>query len=1015
MALASLYARLTGRSVEASREHWRNGYVEEGTVGIPGFWIIVKTSHPSWVESAYLPNLTILSAHELLHAYQDELSGLPASGVPDDEVPFHGPSWATEGIAEFFAYKASDAGGVLSYDTKRANSVSHAKNMEKPLRGMETWEGGLKGYSYDLPLLGAELLASYAGEDALLRFYMLQRPGTTWQEAFQSAFGMTVEEFYELFEEHRPTPTGPQTVDDYIVWKVGDDVSPSLEAEARETVLAVHDYGVGIGMPRIDRSIAIFLYHNLDSLAAAFEANTGEPTTESWYWPEFSQGKLTIFAGRDWIAVTTSATRYQEWSPDTRKRELAGNLFDVYRRALTGIWQGTPRDAVDPEGPQWLRAGSREYLTYQALRAPGPESCDPTRDRYARISESVDTPLSEAETSEDFWALENSSAHGFLAVELLAEQAGQESIMGYFASLRTGVTWQEAFHAAFGITIEEFYQLFEEHRAAGFLEPGSPESADGKMSAPGPFDHLLQDPSLPPFIRWDVESTVDSRDVEAAIWGVKLMGELQQSLGLPDSEVPINIVIYKDMEKMACNYAIDLGWDLETSRKYWANAVGVSGRGHIYLRASTPQRLRTEPNRLMHTMVHELTHAHFQAGISGLMTDLSGHSRGSTEVPRWLAEGTAMLVTAMLLRENYPENYSQHERSRAEQASNALATGLTLRDSETWPPSEGGRVGMDEAGLNIVACIYNCGYFAAELLASRVGVGKLFDYYLLLEPWMTPGGSEEDFPRPGWRLAFEKAYDMTVEEFYELFEEHRAAGFPDPEGPTPTATPKPEPVVHPSDILDWFADPPDDKHSFAAKSIERIWDRHPDLAAGVARLIWVGDGITWNEEFVLEELSYVVSEDPELVRAVVNQEHRSYLLEVGSGSAERAADYPWLADGMNARELYAIIEIARIAKRNQGFAERVLGYTWLADGITEAEARGLGALSRWALLAPELVDRVLKYAWLDDGITYSEPGHALPPTRIRGTCGSRGGQTGNGLPVAGRRRDVGRSVAHRQT
>ena len=134
----------------------------------------------------------------------------------------------------------------------------------------------------------------------------------------------------------------------------------------------------------------------------------------------------------------------------------------------------------------------------------------------------------------------------------------------------------------------------------------------------------------------------------------------------------------------------------------------------------------------------------------------------------------------------------------------------------------------------------------------------------------------------------------------------------------------------------------------------------------------MADGITWNEEFVLEELSYVVSEDPELVRAVVNQETRSYLMGLGSESAERAADYAWLTDGVNARELYAIIEIARIAERNPGFAELVLGYTWLADGITEAEARGLGALSRWALLAPELVDRVLKYMWLDDGITDAE-------------------------------------------
>ena len=127
-----------------------------------------------------------------------------------------------------------------------------------------------------------------------------------------------------------------------------------------------------------------------------------------------------------------------------------------------------------------------------------------------------------------------------------------------------------------------------------------------------------------------------------------------------------------------------------------------------------------------------------------------------------------------------------------------------------------------------------------------------------------------------------------------------------------------------------------------------MWDLYPDLAAGVARLTWVADGITWNEEFVLEELSYVVSEDPELVRAVVNQETRSYLLGLGSGSAERAADYAWLANELDARELYAIIQIARIAERNPNFAERVLGYTWLADGITEAEARGLGALSRWA-------------------------------------------------------------------
>ncbi len=1255
-ALASLYARLTGRSVEASREHWRNGFAEAGTVGIPGSWSIVKTSLPSSVESAYLPNLTKISAHELLHAYQNELSGLPASGVPDDEVPFHGPRWATEGIAEFFAYKASDAGGVLSYDTKRANSVSHAKNMEKPLRGMETWEGGLKGYGYDLPLLGAELLASYAGEDALLRFYMLQRPGTTWQEAFETAFGMTVEEFYGLFEEHRaagfpepgspesadgkmsapgpfaellqdpglpsyinwkiqsevdraevedallgiklmyefgkqlgmpdpegrivvyidndlerlasyyseltgsdlesskkswegggaeagqgwimamvsppgetfwepgglvgpmahelvhaafqggvaglltdstafegivtvprwlgegmavflsnlalvehrgidnswrpkgqvlavaafdlllqdvetwpsgsvgpdgelderraviacinqcgnvavellasrvglrkladyymyvepwmfplvsekdyprpgwrlaferafgmtveefyelfedhraagfpdpnrPTPTGPQTVDDYIVWKVGDDVSPSLEAETRETVLAVHDYGVGIGMPRIDRSIAIFLYHDLDSLAAAFEANTGEPTTESWYWPEFSQGKLTILAGRDWIAVTTSATRYQEWSPDTRKRELAGNLFDVYRRALTGIWEGTPRDAVDPEGPQWLRAGSREYLTYQALRAPGPESCDPTRDRYARISESVDTPLSETETSEAFWALENAYGYGFLAVELLAEQAGPESIMGYFASLRTGVTWHEAFESAFGMTVAEFYQLFEERRAAGFPRPRCPT-----------LPPLVTMPGSPEYVKWYIGPDVPPEYVQEILEGTQLMHEYAASRVPLEPGYEIQIFLYGDLDTAASITSMLNGWPIQKAREYWENGFAMTGPPRVANGSSimtntfSERYAQTKPKYRMKVAAHELLHA-YQTALGGLR-----HSSSDDQVPRagprWLREGIAEFFAykaldagSVLSYETERNSTSNHKRfvTQAEGVDRPLSE-MEKRDGIRGVP-------------------YPFLLLAAELLASRSGEDALIRFFSLGQPGTT------------WQEAFETAFGMTVEEFYGLFEEHRAAGFPDPEGPTPTATPKPEPVAHPSDILDWFADPPDDKHSFAANSIERMWDLYPDLGVEVARLNWVGDGITWNEEFVLEELSYVVSEDPELVRAAINQEPRSHLLGLGSESARQAADYPWLADGLDARELYAIIEIARIAERNPGFAERVLGYTWLADGITEAEARGLGALSRWALLAPELVDRVLKYTWLDDGITDAE-------------------------------------------
>ena len=48
-----------------------------------------------------------------------------------------------------------------------------------------------------------ELLAAEAGEEAVLWYWTLLSPETTWQEAFMTTFGMTIDEFYELFEKHR--------------------------------------------------------------------------------------------------------------------------------------------------------------------------------------------------------------------------------------------------------------------------------------------------------------------------------------------------------------------------------------------------------------------------------------------------------------------------------------------------------------------------------------------------------------------------------------------------------------------------------------------------------------------------------------------------------------------------------------------------------------------------------------------------------------------------------------------
>ena len=429
-------------------------------------------------QNTSLEYLQKIIAHEMVHALGHELAGV-RGGSDDYSIPLTGPRWLAEGIAEFLAYQAMSAADNLDYDTKRMlEFVGHGKYVDKPLAELETLVGirAARGSTYVYFLLAAELLASRTGQNSLIHYYTLLQPGTTWQKGFETAFGMPVEEFYELFEEHRaagfpnPASVGPLNVDDYILWKVGDEVNLTAEAETRETVLAVHDYAVGIGMPRIDRPITIFLHRNLDALAAEFEATTGREL-ENRVAPDFAAGRNPFANGSNWVVVNTSADRYREWPAETRGRELGGRLTDAFLQEMSGLRLWAPADHVPPGGPAWLSQGSKRYITYQALRSTGPESCDPTRGTYAHFSESEDTPLSEAETSEDFWAVENSSALGFLAVELLAEQAGPESIMGHFAALQHGTNWQETFHAAFGITIEEFYQRFEEHRAAGFPRP----------------------------------------------------------------------------------------------------------------------------------------------------------------------------------------------------------------------------------------------------------------------------------------------------------------------------------------------------------------------------------------------------------------------------------------------------------------------------------------------------------------------------------------------------------------
>ena len=426
--------------------------------------------------------LMSVSAGEFVGALDYALSELsPASGL--DEVPLAGPRWLKSGVDTFLKDRALAEGGVISYDTKRNSLVESAKYVGKqPLSEMETRTGfsGIQGDAYDYSAMAGELLASLAGESSLIKYYANLKIGTTWQKEFQKSFGMTVDKFYEVFEEHRAagfpeltlTPTPKQDVLDYVRWEIGSEVSVADEQNARQAVQLVHDYAVSLGMPEIKEDITFYLYHNHDALFAAYARATGVSVDYSRdHWDD---GDGTGEAGQGWAIVNTSNSWVRE-DPLNLMRISAGEFVGALAYDLSDFFLGGEADEVPKGGPRWLSSGILTILEIKALEEGGVISYDTARNGPFGLVESAKyvgkVPLSEIETWGGFIGIRGSAYnYSTMAAELLASLAGESSLIKYYANLKVGTTWQKEFQKSFGMTVDKFYEVFDEHRDAGFPE-----------------------------------------------------------------------------------------------------------------------------------------------------------------------------------------------------------------------------------------------------------------------------------------------------------------------------------------------------------------------------------------------------------------------------------------------------------------------------------------------------------------------------------------------------------------
>lgn len=143
--------------------------------------------------------------HEYVHVIQWSFAPNTQWG-PDNPLPI-GPYWLVEGIADYFALLHLSSRGLgIPMAQNYKNVVQVANYSDAPLHSMESWSGvedAGQASAYALGTVAAYQLAERSGIKALLEYSEAVGNTGNWRRGFEQVFGLSVEQFYEDFEDPR--------------------------------------------------------------------------------------------------------------------------------------------------------------------------------------------------------------------------------------------------------------------------------------------------------------------------------------------------------------------------------------------------------------------------------------------------------------------------------------------------------------------------------------------------------------------------------------------------------------------------------------------------------------------------------------------------------------------------------------------------------------------------------------------------------------------------------------------
>ena len=262
-------------------------------------------------------------------------------------------------------------------------------------------------------------------------------------------------------------PSATPFVQKGVRWEVGGKVSLEHRRNIEYSVGLMEDYANFLGFSGVGDGVSVYVYNDLGDLSSAYERVTGVDKDYAFenHW---LSGDRSGLAGEGYVFFNTSVSWYSE-DPDYQMHLAVHEFSHAQRYRLSDLLLYSGIDEVPEAGPRWLDEGVSEFHAYQALSFGGVVSYDESREDHVRNSGFYGSgSLRGMEVYSGFLSGENNVAYPMLAAELLASIAGQSSLIDFYGGLDVGDDWRDEFRQVFGIGVDAYYGLFEDHVSAGF-------------------------------------------------------------------------------------------------------------------------------------------------------------------------------------------------------------------------------------------------------------------------------------------------------------------------------------------------------------------------------------------------------------------------------------------------------------------------------------------------------------------------------------------------------------------